>query len=468
MPFEDKNAKYTVINSDPDGEIIKMIDSLTEPLLTQTDESMVNAFFRIKGGALQLNDNALKHPTMKRLLDDPQTTFDLVLVCPFLAGEAGYLLAQKWKSPTAIYFTAQAQMPFVNHAIGQPFNPSYMSLTMLPFENGNMNLVQRVINTFACFMFEHVFRNIIILRDVNGLLDQHFPGESRPDLLDLERNVSAVFSFSHPMILDGWSPQMPNFVPLGMMNCRPGKAFAKGDPIGDYLAASKNGVVYVSFGSVLKASLMTPKHKSMLMKAFARFPQYDFLWKWEQDEMEGKPDNVMLSKWLPQQDILAHPKMKVFVTHAGQSSFQESLCHQKPVVAIPVSGDQPINAKEAAKMGFGIALPYNTLTEQDLYHALDRVLHDPQYLEKAQQLGSVLNDQITRPLDRAIWWIEHLIKHPFMYQGKSAVHKLYWFQYFLLDVLAIYLAISWVIFKVLKFIFCKLFWRQSSAKVKTE
>lgn len=160
------------------------------------------------------------------------------------------------------------------------------------------------------------------------------------------------------------------------MNCRPGKAFEKGDRIGDFLANSKNGVVYVSFGSVLKPSLMSYGSKQILLRTFGRFPQYDFLWKWDQDEMEGKPDNVLLSKWLPQQDILAHPKLKLFVTHAGQSSFQETLCHQKPVIAIPVTGDQPINAKEAERMEIGIMQPYADLNEEELVKALDKVLHD--------------------------------------------------------------------------------------------
>ena len=101
------------------------------------------------------------------------------------------------------------------------------------------------------------------------------------------------------------------------MNCIPGQSFEKGDKIGDFLANSKNGVVFVSFGSVIKASLMTEENKQILLNVFKRFPQYDFIWKWDQDSMPGKPDNVLLSKWLPQRDILAHPKLKVFITHAG-------------------------------------------------------------------------------------------------------------------------------------------------------
>ena len=128
----------------------------------------------------------------------------------------------------------------------------------------------------------------------------------------------------------------------------------------------------------------------------------------------------------------------------------------QPIVAIPVAGDQPINAKESEKMGFGVSVPYANLNEKDLHKAIKKVLQVPAYLKNAQKYGSMLNDQITKPLDRAVWWIEHVIKHPKMYQGKSPANKLYWFQYFLLDVILFYLIISYCFIKVVKFIFSKL------------
>jgi len=452
MPFDEKTDKYTVINSDPDGNILKLIDSATTPVLQKTNPSVLNVMSSIKNGALDLSDNTLKNPLMQKMIKDPNTKFDIIIIQPFLGAEAGFYLAHKFKAPSAIYFTAQSNMPFISHAIGQPFNPSFQQFPMLAY-SGEMNFVQRALNTFATFMFEHVFMNIIIHNGVEALLDKHFPGEIRPSIMEMQRNVSLAMSFGHPLILDGWSPMLPNYVQLGMMNCRPGKAFPPQDEIGQFLANSKNGVVYVSFGSVIRGSLMTPQNQRILLKVFGRFPQYDFLWKWDQDTMDGKPDNVLLSKWLPQQDVLAHPKLKVFVTHAGQSSFQETLCHQKPVVAIPVTGDQPINAKEAERLGIGISHPYLEMNEKKLFEDLDKVLHDPKYLENAQKMGSIMNDQINRPLDRAIWWIEHIMKNPTVYQRKSPVHNLYWFQYFLLDVIALYSFVIYVVFKIIYKVF---------------
>jgi hypothetical protein len=46
---------------------------------------------------------------------------------------------------------------------------------------------------------------------------------------------------------------------------------------------------------------MSEEKKQILLSVFRQLKQR-VLWKWEAEEMADKPDNVMLSKWLPQQE----------------------------------------------------------------------------------------------------------------------------------------------------------------------
>ena len=180
--------------------------------------------------------------------------------------------------------------------------------------------------------------------------------------------------------------------------------------------------------------------------------------------MDGKPDNVMLKKWLPQQAILAHPKLKLFVTHGGQSSCQEALCHQKPIVAIPVFGDQPSNAFEAEQKGYGKIIPLAEMNSEKLLEAINEILNNSSYELQAKKYGELVMDQMELPLERAIWWIEHVLRYPGENLFKSPVHDLYWFQLYLLDVI-LFLSFSPLFCFYFVYRFCC---KRSNVKSKTD
>lgn len=70
-----------------------------------------------------------------------------------------------------------------------------------------------------------------------------------------------------------------------------------------FIEESKHGVIYISFGSMLKAA-STPKDKlEAIFAALAELPQR-VIFKWEEKTLPGNPKNVYVSKWLPQNDIL--------------------------------------------------------------------------------------------------------------------------------------------------------------------
>lgn len=98
--------------------------------------------------------------------------------------------------------------------------------------------------------------------------------------------------------------------------------------------AVDTGAILVSFGAMLKSSKMSRKKKDILKRVFKSL-DVKVIWKWEDDLTDDelkKNEKMLIAKWVPQQEILSHPNVKLFITHGGQSGFQEALCHQKPMV----------------------------------------------------------------------------------------------------------------------------------------
>ena len=102
--------------------------------------------------------------------------------------------------------------------------------------------------------------------------------------------------------------------------------------------------------------------------------------------MPDAPDNILVAKWLPQQALLAHRNLTLFITHAGAGSFQETICHKTPIVAVPINSDQPANAAEAVLRGFGVKVSWSDLSETTLTVAIHQVLDNPSYQDKVEIL----------------------------------------------------------------------------------
>lgn len=70
-----------------------------------------------------------------------------------------------------------------------------------------------------------------------------------------------------------------------------------------FMDGAKDGVVYFSLGSTFKSSEIPKDYLKVFLKVFAEVKQR-VIWKWDDDSLPGKSNNVMISKWLPQADIL--------------------------------------------------------------------------------------------------------------------------------------------------------------------
>jgi glucuronosyltransferase len=219
----------------------------------------------------------------------------------------------------------------------------------------------------------------------------------------------------------------------------------------------------LSFGTNFKTSALSNNQISGMLKTFAKF-KHKIILKWESDEIENKPDNVFISKWLPQDDILAHPKIKLFISHCGYGGLVESKFHAVPIICVPFTSDQPRNAATAKSEGWSYTLNPNDLTEETLSAAINEVLTNPKYAQTVQRLSLLIRDRPMSALDTAVYWTEYVLRH----HGAPHLHypgaDLNFFQYNSIDVILFLIGVAYLTIKILKLICKSLFCRKRNEK----
>lgn len=92
------------------------------------------------------------------------------------------------------------------------------------------------------------------------------------------------------------------------------------------------------------------------------------------------------------------------ITHAGMNTALETLSYGVPMVAIPVTNDQPGVAARVARTGSGEVVPVNRVTVSRLRSAISQVLGDDRYRNNARRLQQAIAQ--TGGLERAADLIE--------------------------------------------------------------
>ena len=73
---------------------------------------------------------------------------------------------------------------------------------------------------------------------------------------------------------------------------------------------------------------------------------------------------------------LAHPNVRLFITHGGLLSTQEAIHRGVPLVGIPIFADQHYNLARIVSAGIGIKLDYENITTESVTWALNEVLNN--------------------------------------------------------------------------------------------
>lgn len=249
-------------------------------------------------------------------------------------------------------------------------------------------------------------------------------GPSLPYVAHLERHIVLALVNTHPA-LDYAEPLPPSVIPVGGLQVRAPRPLPA--DIEAFIAAAARGAVLFALGTNVRSDQLDTDKQLALLEAFSHFPDYHILWKFESDDQlpaSAIPANVMIRAWLPQNDILAHPAVRAFFTHAGTLSTHEATWHAVPMLAMPFFVDQVRTAQRSVRDGVAERVHYANVTAAEVVRKLRRVLEDDGMRERMRLRSRRFRDQPERPLERAVWWIEYVLRDPEAGHLRSPVREL--------------------------------------------
>ncbi|XP_057686374.1 UDP-glucuronosyltransferase 1-2-like [Corythoichthys intestinalis] len=373
-----------------------------------------------------------------------ESQYDVCLTDPGFPG--GVLLAHYLDLPTV--FNVRWLFNGEGHFAIAPSPLSYIPQLFSNYSD-KMDFTQRVNNVIyhGALVYMHHF---VSNPPYRAVCERYFGGDVNVMSLIQGADLWLMrvdFTFELPR------PTMPNVVYIGGFQGKPSKPLPA--DLEDFVQSSgEHGVVVMTLGTLLGD--LGPEISQIIASAFARIPQ-KVVWRHIGERPATLGNNTLLVDWLPQNDLLGHPKTKVFVTHGGTNGIYEAIYHGVPILGIPLIFDQHDNMVRVKTRGVGEFVDVTALDVESFTASLRNIL-DPRksYKQDMMKLSQLHHDKPMKPMDTAIFWVEYVMRHRGAPHLRTESYKLPWYVYHSLDVIAflalfsfLVVAFIWLSFRIL-------------------
>ncbi|TPG87914.1 glycosyl transferase [Brevibacillus laterosporus] len=171
-----------------------------------------------------------------------------------------------------------------------------------------------------------------------------------------------------------------------------GPSITESSNLGDFPidALKEKRVIFISMGTIVS------KQSDLYQKCFEALKDLDVKVvlsigrELTVEQLRDVPDNFIVRNYVPQLDVLR--QTDVFISHCGMNSTSESLYFEVPLVMLPMINDQPMVAHRVKELGAGTMLNIQQLSCEDLKQAVNEVLQNPVYKEKAKIISQSFRD----------------------------------------------------------------------------
>uniref|UniRef100_A0A0K0EFN1 glucuronosyltransferase n=1 Tax=Strongyloides stercoralis TaxID=6248 RepID=A0A0K0EFN1_STRER len=310
-------------------------------------------------------------------------------------------LFKLWNIETTIVAPSTAILDSFYPMFGIPFPTSYVP-SIIDGYSDKMTYMERATNLLTYLYLFHLSDFNSKFATLEDVFDEKY-GVGFYDSKKILTNASFVLINSNPL-LDIPTPKSPKMIEISGIGIPKPKPLSKEF---DKILNRRNKTIFISFGSVAKSMYMEQKMKDEILKTIKSFPDITFIWKYEtpEDGHGRNIENLILSKWVPQNDLLNDDRLTLFITHAGMGSTTEVAFSNVPALAVPIFGDQMKNAKLLERLEIGLAIEKEILLNSNkLREKIIEMLSNKKY-----KINSIKTAEMLR--NRPISSEELLIKH---------------------------------------------------------
>uniref|UniRef100_A0A914YXS5 UDP-glucuronosyltransferase n=1 Tax=Panagrolaimus superbus TaxID=310955 RepID=A0A914YXS5_9BILA len=259
------------------------------------------------------------------------------------------------KIKTNIWISSCPLDDHMAYILGVPTPLSYVPAVGEISVSDQMSLYERLRNILE--FWKNIRSYYYGMHETDKIYQKYF-GSSFPSVIELARNSALTFVLADEF-LDFPRPILHSTIYVGGLGL---DTTVKPTLSNEYeleMKKGQKGVIFFSFGTNVETTDLPKSFKIHFFEAMKHFQDYHFIVKFnakdKDAEMEArKVPNCKLVDWAPQPAILAHNRLSLFITHGGYNSLLESVNYAKPLLLMPIFGDQWRNAMLAQRNGFGL------------------------------------------------------------------------------------------------------------------
>lgn len=367
--------------------------------------------------------NILEHKEVRALMR-LNITYDLVVLEPSYT-DALYGLAA--------HFNASL--------IGLSSSGSYWNLDTLVGHTTSFETLEHTGLRFGLVSLDRFYNWLIISEEwlINKLYIQptqraihdHFFGHLTQSFSEVQQSFSLILLNQHFSLFSA-RPNVPGMVEVGGMHV-PKELPKLPLELARFVDEAPEGVIVFSLSAEMQSLSLPKPTLEIILSVFEALPQR-VLWKYESESPFNVSSSIYISKWLPQLALLAHPNVRLLITHGGMLSIIEAAYFAKPILGLPLFYDQFRNVEYMVGHGVGLQLDINRMGRQCFETAIRQLVNPTlPYTANAVGLSDRFRDQLAHPLDVAVYWTEYILRYKGAPHMRVSATNMKLFDYYGLD-----------------------------------